>query len=84
MCVLRVSAECRGYKGVFVKARATPVFSQTFGLGLYGELKRCLSTEAPLIHLLMHTQARTHARRLTNGARYKMLGNLFMCVRVST
>ena len=88
VCVLRASAECRGYKGVFVKARATPVFSQTFGLGVYGELKRCLSTEAPPIHLLMdthaHTHTCTHTRHLTNGARYKMLGNLFMCMCVST
>ena len=31
-----------------------------------------------------HTHTRTHTRHLTNGARYKMLGNLFMCMCVST
>lgn len=36
---LHVSALKHGYKGFFVKARATPAFNQTFGLRLWGELK---------------------------------------------
>ena len=35
-------------------------------------------------HSHTHAHTRTHTRHLTNGARYKMLGNLFMCMCVST
>lgn len=60
---LKVSVECCGYKGVFVKTRATP--SQTAGLGVCVELKRSLRTEAPSIHSLthMHTHTRTPRER---------------------
>lgn len=63
---LKVSVECCGYKGVFVKTRATP--SQTAGLGVCGELKRSLRTEAPLYsfthtHALPCTHMHTHTRR---------------------
>ena len=46
-------SECRGYKGVFVTVRATPVFSETFGLGREESSHSPSALKPPSTH--MHT-----------------------------